>query len=112
LLAFLQRGGVVAGVAQVRVGATGEQPPDAGGPAVARRGGAGLAQQPASAKIGDGDAGTTPITRASGKKKTALARHVHSDRLVDAVHRQGFCALIASPTARNCTAEATATAAR
>ena len=72
----------------------------------------GFAQQPASAQIGGGDADTSPITRASGKKKTALAGHVHNDRLVDAVHRQGFCALIASPTARNYTAEATATAAR
>jgi hypothetical protein len=71
-----------------------------------------FARQPASAQIGGGDAGTSPITRASGKKKTALAGHVHNDRLVDAVHRQGFCALIASPTPRNYTAEATATAAR
>jgi hypothetical protein len=55
-------------------------------------GGVGFAQQSASAQIGGGDAGTSPITRASGKKKTALAGHVHNDPLVDAVHRQGFCA--------------------
>src|SRR6266571_5433317 len=36
--AFLQRGGVVPGVAEVGVGTVGEQPPDAGWPAVARRG--------------------------------------------------------------------------
>jgi hypothetical protein len=37
-LAFFQRGAVVQGVAQVGVGAVGEQPPDAGGLAVAGRG--------------------------------------------------------------------------
>jgi hypothetical protein len=41
-LAFIQRGAVVSGVAEVGVGAVGEQPPDAGGraggPAVARCG--------------------------------------------------------------------------
>ena len=30
-------------------------------------------------------AGTSPITRASGKKKTVLARFVHNDRLIDAL---------------------------
>src|SRR5262249_52554164 len=37
---------------------------------------------------------------ASGKKKTVLARFVHNDRLVDALHQQAFCALSASPGAR------------
>ena len=30
-------------------------------------------------------AGTSPITRASGKKKVVLARYVHNDRLIDAL---------------------------
>jgi transposase len=45
-------------------------------------------------------AGTSPITRQSGKKKTVLARYVHNDRLVDALNRQAFAALRASPGAR------------
>jgi transposase len=44
--------------------------------------------------------GTSPITRQSGKKKTVLARHVHNDRLIDALNRQAFAALRASPGAR------------
>jgi transposase len=45
-------------------------------------------------------AGTSPITRASGKKKTVLARHIHNDRLVDALGVQAFSSLQASPGAR------------
>ncbi len=45
-------------------------------------------------------AGTSPITRQSGKKKTVHARYVHNDRLLDALGRQAFCALRASPGAR------------
>jgi len=45
-------------------------------------------------------AGTSPITRQSGKKKLVLARYVHNDRLVDALNRQAFAALRASPGAR------------
>ena len=45
-------------------------------------------------------AATSPITRASGKKKVALARFVHNDRLVDALMGQAFTALTASPGAR------------
>lgn len=45
-------------------------------------------------------AGTSPITRASGKKKTVIARYVHSDRLIDALGAQAFSALGASPGAR------------
>ncbi|MFG3602424.1 IS110 family RNA-guided transposase [Micromonospora chersina] len=45
-------------------------------------------------------AGTSPITRQSGKKKAVLARHVHNDRLIDALNRQAFSALHASPGAR------------
>jgi transposase len=46
-------------------------------------------------------AGTSPITRQSGKTKLVTARHVHNDRLVDAIGRQAFAALTASPGARS-----------
>jgi len=45
-------------------------------------------------------AATSPITRASGKKKVVAARFVHNDRLVDALNAQAFSALTASPGAR------------
>ena len=45
-------------------------------------------------------AGTSPITRASGKKKVVLARYARNDRLADALDQQAFCALTASPGAR------------
>jgi hypothetical protein len=45
-------------------------------------------------------AATSPITRASGKRKSVTARYVHNDRLVDALHAQDFSALGASPGAR------------
>ena len=45
-------------------------------------------------------AGTSPITRASGKKKVVLARYVRNKRLADALQRQAFCALSGSPGAR------------
>lgn len=54
----------------------------------------------ASAKARKNYAGTSPITRASGKKKVALARFVHNDRLLDALMAQAFAALRASPGAR------------
>jgi transposase len=54
----------------------------------------------ASAKARKNYAATSPITRKSGKKKIVLARYVHNDRLVDALDRQAFCALTASPGAR------------
>jgi len=54
----------------------------------------------ASAKNRKNYAGTSPVTRASGKKKVVLARFVHNDRLVDALHQQAFCALRASAGAR------------
>jgi len=53
-----------------------------------------------SAKARKNYAGTSPITRQSGKKKTVLARYVHNDRLVDALGAQAFAALNASPGAR------------
>jgi transposase len=54
----------------------------------------------ATAKNRKNYAATSPITRASGKKKTVLARHIHNNRLADALHQQAFCALTASPGAR------------
>ncbi|WP_330230534.1 IS110 family transposase [Nocardia sp. NBC_00508] len=54
----------------------------------------------ASAKARKNYAGTSPITRASGKKKVALARFVHNDRLIDALTTQAFSALLWSPGAR------------
>jgi hypothetical protein len=42
-------------------------------------------------------AATSPITRASGKKKVVVARFVRNDRLVDALNAQAFSALRASP---------------
>ena len=54
----------------------------------------------ASAKARKNYAGTSPITRASGKKKIVMARYVHNDRLTDALMSQAFTALRASPGAR------------
>ena len=54
----------------------------------------------ASAKARKNYAATSPITRASGKKKTALARFVHNGRLIDALMAQAFTALNTSPGAR------------
>ncbi len=45
-------------------------------------------------------AATSPITRASGKKKVVAARFIHNDRLVDALNAQAFAALNTSPGAR------------
>ena len=39
----------------------------------------------ADAKARKNYAATSPITRASGKKKVVAARYVHNDRLVDAL---------------------------
>jgi transposase len=54
----------------------------------------------ATAKARKNYAGTSPITRASGKKTVALARFIHNDRLIDALMSQAFAALKASPGAR------------
>ena len=45
-------------------------------------------------------AATSPITRASGKKKVVAARFIRNDRLVDALNAQAFASLKASPGAR------------
>jgi transposase len=54
----------------------------------------------ADAKARKNYAGTSPITRQSGKRKIVLARYVHNDRLVDALGLQAFAALRGSPGAR------------
>jgi hypothetical protein len=54
----------------------------------------------ANAKARKNYAGTSPITRASGKKKTVHARFVHNDRLIDALMSQAQSALQASSGAR------------
>ena len=45
-------------------------------------------------------AGTSPITRASGKGRLVTARYIKNQRLGDAIGRWAFCALTASPGAR------------
>ena len=45
-------------------------------------------------------AATSPITRASGKKKVVAARFINNGRLVDALNSQAFASLNTSPGAR------------
>ncbi len=45
-------------------------------------------------------AGTSPITRASGKTRVVAARYVRNNRLADALHQQALCAISRSPGAR------------
>jgi transposase len=54
----------------------------------------------ADAKARRNYAGTSPLTIASGKKKTVHARFIHNDHLVAAMHDQAFTAISASPGAR------------
>jgi hypothetical protein len=54
----------------------------------------------ASAKARRNYAGTSPLTIASGKKKTVHARYVRNRHLIDALHAQALSALSASPGAR------------
>jgi hypothetical protein len=54
----------------------------------------------ATAKSRKNYAGTSPITRASGTKRTVLARHVRNRRLADAIYLWAFATLTASPGAR------------
>jgi transposase len=54
----------------------------------------------ATAKARKNYAATSPITRASGKKKLVAARYIHNDRLIDALMTQAFAALNVSPGAR------------
>ena len=54
----------------------------------------------ADAKSRKNYGGTSPITRASGKKKVVAARFIHNDRLIDALMSWAFSSLKASPGAR------------
>jgi len=54
----------------------------------------------ADAKARRSYAGTSPLTIASGKRKTVHARYIHNDNLVSALHDQAFAAISASPGAR------------
>jgi transposase len=54
----------------------------------------------ADAKSRRNYAGTSPVTRASGKKRVVLARHVRNKRLADAIYLWAFSAISTSPGAR------------
>ncbi len=54
----------------------------------------------ADAKSRKNYAGTSPITRASGKRHVALARFVRNNRLADALDQWAFSSITASPGAR------------
>jgi hypothetical protein len=56
----------------------------------------------ASAKARKNYAGTSPLTIASGNKKTVHARWIRNNQLIDALRAQAFAALRASPGARAC----------
>ena len=53
-----------------------------------------------SAKARKNYAGTSPITRASGKQKVVAARFVRNKRLIDALMAWAFTSMLASPGAR------------
>ena len=53
-----------------------------------------------SAKARKNYAGTSPLTIASGRKRAVRNRHVHNDRLLDALIAQAFVAMRVSPGAR------------
>jgi hypothetical protein len=53
-----------------------------------------------SAKARKNYGGTSPITRASGKKKVVAARFVRNNRLIDALMAWAFTSMLASPGAR------------
>jgi transposase len=54
----------------------------------------------ANAKARKNYAGTSPITRASGKQHAVLARFIRNRRLADALDQWAFCTLKTSPGAR------------
>jgi transposase len=54
----------------------------------------------ADAKSRRNYAGTSPLTKASGKKKVVLARYVRNKRLYNAIDQWAFCSLTQSPGAR------------
>jgi hypothetical protein len=47
-------------------------------------------------------AGTSPITRASGRSKVVLARHARNKRLAAALDQWALCSMNTSPGARHC----------
>ena len=53
-----------------------------------------------SAKARKNYAGTSPITRQSGKAKSVHARHIHNHWLVDALHLQAGAAILHDPGSR------------
>ncbi|MHB2029216.1 MAG: IS110 family RNA-guided transposase [Acidimicrobiales bacterium] len=55
----------------------------------------------ANAKSRRNYAGTSPVTRASGKSKVVLARHGRNKHLADALDQWAFCSTNWSPGARN-----------
>ncbi len=55
----------------------------------------------ADAKSRRNYAGTSPVTRASGKSRAVLARHARNRRLADALDQWAFCSLRQSPGARS-----------
>lgn len=54
----------------------------------------------ATAKARKNYAGTSPITRAFGRKKAVIARFVHNDRIVDALMAQAYSSLRVSSGAK------------
>ncbi len=54
----------------------------------------------ATAKSRKNYAGTSPITRASGKKRAVLSRYIRNRRLYDAIDQWAFCSISASPGCR------------
>ena len=54
----------------------------------------------ADAKSRKNYAGTSPITRASGKSRVVLARYARNRRLADACYQWAFTSLTASPPCR------------
>ena len=54
----------------------------------------------ANAKSRRNYAGTSPVTKASGKSRVVLARHSRNRRLADAADQWAFCSLTKSPGAR------------
>jgi hypothetical protein len=56
----------------------------------------------ADAKARKNYSGMSPVTRASGTKRVVLARYARNRRLGDALFRQAYSALRASPGARAC----------
>ena len=53
-----------------------------------------------NAKARKNYAGTSPITRVSGKRKTVSARYARNKHLADARHQWAFCSMNTSPGAR------------